>query len=43
MYPQLTAAQQSRVVEEVAAFNAKFNRKRVEAESTALAAADQSA
>jgi dTDP-4-amino-4,6-dideoxygalactose transaminase len=43
MYPQLTAAQQSRVVEEVAAFNAKFNRKRAEAESTALAAADQTA
>jgi dTDP-4-amino-4,6-dideoxygalactose transaminase len=41
MYPQLTAAQQSRVVEEVAAFNAKFNRKRSEVEHTALAPADQ--
>jgi dTDP-4-amino-4,6-dideoxygalactose transaminase len=43
MYPQLSAAQQSRVVEEVAAFNAKFNRKRVEAENAALAAADRTA
>lgn len=43
MYPQLTAAQQERVVHEIAAFNAKFTRKHVEADVTALAAADQTA
>jgi dTDP-4-amino-4,6-dideoxygalactose transaminase len=43
MYPQLTAVQQERVVREIVAFNAKFTRKHAEADSTALAAADQSA
>jgi dTDP-4-amino-4,6-dideoxygalactose transaminase len=43
MYPQLTAAQQARVVQEIVAFNAKFTRKHAEADVTALAGADRTA
>jgi dTDP-4-amino-4,6-dideoxygalactose transaminase len=43
MYPQLTAEQQARVVEEILAFNSQFTRKPAEADGTALAAADQRA
>ncbi len=41
MYPQLTAAQQARVVEEVVVFNSKFTRNLDGADDTTLAAADQ--
>jgi dTDP-4-amino-4,6-dideoxygalactose transaminase len=43
MYPQLTAAQQARVVDEIVAFNAKFTRKHAEADGIALATADRTA
>ena len=43
MYPQLTPAQQARVVHEIVTFNAKFTRKHARADVTALAAADQTA
>ena len=43
MFPNLTSEQQTRVVDEIVAFNAKFTRKQAEADVTALAAADQTA
>ena len=43
MFPNLTSEQQTRVVHEIVAFNAKFTRKQAEADVTALAAADQTA
>ncbi len=43
MFPSLTAEQQARVVHEVGAFDAKFDRKHAETDATALAAADQTA
>jgi dTDP-4-amino-4,6-dideoxygalactose transaminase len=43
MFPSLTAEQQKRVVQEIVAFNAQFNRKHAEADSSALAAADRMA
>jgi dTDP-4-amino-4,6-dideoxygalactose transaminase len=43
MFPQLTAPQQARVVDEIVTFNSKLTRKRAEADATALAAADLSA
>jgi len=43
MFPQLTAEQQARVVEEVLSFTSKFTRKHAEAEGTSLAAANRTA
>ena len=43
MYPQLTAEQQNRVVEQILSFNSKFTRKQAEAEVSALAAAHRRA
>ena len=43
MFPNLTSEQQTRVADEIVAFNAKFARKQAEADVTALAAADQTA
>jgi dTDP-4-amino-4,6-dideoxygalactose transaminase len=43
MFPQLTAEQQARVVEEILSFTSKFTRKHAEAEVTSLAAADRTA
>jgi dTDP-4-amino-4,6-dideoxygalactose transaminase len=43
MFPQLTAAQQARVVQEIVAFNAKLARKHAEAEGASLATADRTA
>jgi dTDP-4-amino-4,6-dideoxygalactose transaminase len=43
MFPQLTAEQQARVVEEIVSFIAKFTRKHAEAEVTSLAAANRTA
>ena len=43
MYPQLTAEQQARVVEEILAFSSQFAREPAEADGTALAAADRTA
>jgi dTDP-4-amino-4,6-dideoxygalactose transaminase len=43
MFPSLTAEQQKRVVQEIVAFNAQFNRKHAEADNSALAAADRMA
>jgi dTDP-4-amino-4,6-dideoxygalactose transaminase len=40
MFPQLTAGQQARVVEEILSFTSKFTRKHAEAEVASLAAAD---
>jgi dTDP-4-amino-4,6-dideoxygalactose transaminase len=41
MFPQLTAEQQARVVEEVVSFASRFTRKNAEAEVTSLAAANR--
>lgn len=43
MFPQLTAEQQARVVEEVVTFTSRFARKNAEAEVTALGAVDRTA
>jgi dTDP-4-amino-4,6-dideoxygalactose transaminase len=43
MFPQLTAEQQARVVEEILNFSFRFARKHVEAEAASLAAADRTA
>jgi dTDP-4-amino-4,6-dideoxygalactose transaminase len=43
MFPQLTAEQQARVVEELVCFTSKFSRKHAEAEGASLAAADRTA
>ena len=43
MYPQLSATQQARVVDEIVAFNLKPTRKEAEADVTALATADRTA
>jgi len=43
MFPQLTAEQQARVVEETLSFTSKFARKHAEAEGASLATADRSA
>jgi dTDP-4-amino-4,6-dideoxygalactose transaminase len=43
MFPQLTAEQQARVVEEIVSFTSQFGRKHAEADGTALAVADQTA
>ena len=43
MFPQLTAEQQARVVEEVLGFISTFGRKPAEAEETSLATADRTA
>jgi len=43
MFPQLTAQQQARVVEEILGFGSRFNRKQAEAEGAALATADRTA
>jgi dTDP-4-amino-4,6-dideoxygalactose transaminase len=43
MFPQLTAAQQARVVEEIMSFTSKFARKHAEADVASLAAADRTA
>jgi dTDP-4-amino-4,6-dideoxygalactose transaminase len=43
MFPQLTAPQQARVVEEVVSFASRFTRKNAEADVTSLAAADRTA
>jgi dTDP-4-amino-4,6-dideoxygalactose transaminase len=43
MFPQLTAPQQARVVEEVVSFASRFNRKNAEADVTSLAAANRTA
>jgi dTDP-4-amino-4,6-dideoxygalactose transaminase len=43
MFPQLTGAQQVRVVEEILSFSSKFARKHAEAEGTSLATADRTA
>jgi dTDP-4-amino-4,6-dideoxygalactose transaminase len=43
MFPQLTAEQQARVVEEVLSFNSKFTPKRAQAAGASLAAADRTA
>jgi dTDP-4-amino-4,6-dideoxygalactose transaminase len=43
MFPQLTAEQQARVVEEVVSFASRFTRKNAEAEVTSLAAANRTA
>jgi dTDP-4-amino-4,6-dideoxygalactose transaminase len=43
MFPQLTAEQQTRVVEEILSFTSEFTRKHPEAEITSLTAADRTA
>lgn len=43
MYPQLAAAQQARVVDEILAFNSTVIRKQAEVDVTALATADRTA
>jgi dTDP-4-amino-4,6-dideoxygalactose transaminase len=43
MFPQLTAEQQARVVEEVLSFNSKFTPKRAEAVGASLAAGERTA
>jgi len=43
MFPQLTAPQQARVVEEVVSFASRFTRKDAEADVTSLAAANRTA
>ena len=43
MFPQLTAPQQARVVEEVVSFTSRFTRKNAEADVTSLAAANRTA
>jgi dTDP-4-amino-4,6-dideoxygalactose transaminase len=43
MFPQLTAEQQDRVVEEILSFTTKFVRKRAEAEAASLATVDGTA
>jgi dTDP-4-amino-4,6-dideoxygalactose transaminase len=43
MFPQLTAEQQARVVEEIVSFTSQFGRKGAEADGTTLAVADQTA
>ena len=43
MFPQLTAPQQARVVEEVVSFASRFTRKNAEADVTSLAAANRTA
>jgi dTDP-4-amino-4,6-dideoxygalactose transaminase len=43
MFPQLTAEQQAKVVEEILSFNSKFIRKHAEAEATSLATANRTA
>jgi dTDP-4-amino-4,6-dideoxygalactose transaminase len=43
MFPQLTALQQARVVEEVVSFASRFTRKNAEADVTSLAAANRTA
>lgn len=43
MFPQLTAEQQARVVEEVVSFASKFTRKNAEADVTSMAAANRTA
>jgi dTDP-4-amino-4,6-dideoxygalactose transaminase len=43
MFPQLTAEQQARVVEEVVSFASRFTRKNAETEVTSLAAANRTA
>jgi dTDP-4-amino-4,6-dideoxygalactose transaminase len=43
MFPQLTAEQQARVVEETISFTSQFGRKQAEADGTSLAVADQTA
>ena len=43
MFPQLTAPQQARVVEEVVNFTSRFTRKNAEADVTSLAAANRTA
>jgi dTDP-4-amino-4,6-dideoxygalactose transaminase len=43
MFPQLTAEQQARVVEEVVSFASRFTRKNAEADVTSLAAANRTA
>jgi len=43
MFPQLTAEQQARVVEEVVSFSVKFARKHAGAEEISLATADRMA
>jgi dTDP-4-amino-4,6-dideoxygalactose transaminase len=43
MFPQLTAEQQARVVEEIVSFTSQFGRKHAEADGTSRAAADQTA
>jgi dTDP-4-amino-4,6-dideoxygalactose transaminase len=43
MFPQLTAEQQARVVEEILSFSFKFTRKHAEAEFTSQAAANRTA
>ena len=43
MFPQLTAEQQGRVVEEIVSFNSKLSSKHTEAEGASLAGADRTA
>jgi len=43
MFPQLTAPQQAKVVEEVVSFASRFTRKNAEADVTSLAAANRTA
>jgi dTDP-4-amino-4,6-dideoxygalactose transaminase len=43
MFPQLKAAQQARVVEEILSFTSRLSRKTVEAEGASLATADRTA
>ena len=43
MFPQLTAPQQAKVVEEVVSFTSRFTRKNAEADVTSLAAANRTA
>ena len=43
MFPQLTAEQQARVVEQILSFTSKFTRKHAEPEGTSLATADRTA
>jgi dTDP-4-amino-4,6-dideoxygalactose transaminase len=43
MFPQLTAEQQARVVEEVVSFASRFTRKNAEADVMSLAAANRTA
>jgi dTDP-4-amino-4,6-dideoxygalactose transaminase len=43
MFPQLTAEQQARVVEEIVSFTSQFGCKHAEADGTSRAAADQTA